>query len=222
MDVYLEAGAKRTVAAAVEWPGWARARKSAEEALLALLEYGPRYRTSMGGSALDLEPPISVGQLIVVARLEGNATTDIGAPARIADFDLRPISPAELRRQLTMLEAAWAAFARAADAAEGRLLAPAGPRGGGRTLDKMRAHVADADAAYSSAVGGSSHPSAGWDQIRAEFSDAVERRARGELPDRGPRGGQRWPARFAIRRSAWHALDHAWEIEDRLAAADAT
>jgi hypothetical protein len=38
----------------------------------------------------------------------------------------------------------------------------------------------------------------------------------GELPDFGPRGGERWPALFAIRRSAWHALDHAWEIEDRL------
>ena len=29
-------------------------------------------------------------------------------------------------------------------------------------------------------------------------------------------GGERWPALFAVRRSAWHALDHAWEIEDRL------
>src|SRR5438132_1093669 len=24
-----------------------------------------------------------------------------------------------------------------------------------------------------------------------------------------------WPARYAARRIAWHALDHAWEIEDR-------
>jgi len=24
-----------------------------------------------------------------------------------------------------------------------------------------------------------------------------------------------WPARYAIRRTAWHVLDHAWEIEDR-------
>jgi hypothetical protein len=28
-------------------------------------------------------------------------------------------------------------------------------------------------------------------------------------------GDRRWPARYAARRIAWHALDHAWEIEDR-------
>jgi hypothetical protein len=25
-----------------------------------------------------------------------------------------------------------------------------------------------------------------------------------------------WTPRYFLRRSAWHALDHAWEIEDRL------
>ena len=25
-----------------------------------------------------------------------------------------------------------------------------------------------------------------------------------------------WPGRYAARRIAWHALDHAWEIEDRI------
>jgi hypothetical protein len=24
-----------------------------------------------------------------------------------------------------------------------------------------------------------------------------------------------WSPRYFVRRSAWHALDHAWEIEDR-------
>jgi hypothetical protein len=59
-----------------------------------------------------------------------------------------------------------------------------------------------------------------WDRGEA-FVEAVFARARGDLPDTGPRGGRRWPAAFAIRRSAWHALDHAWEIEDRVASADA-
>jgi hypothetical protein len=26
----------------------------------------------------------------------------------------------------------------------------------------------------------------------------------------------KWPVPYAIRRIAWHALDHAWEMEDRL------
>jgi len=30
-----------------------------------------------------------------------------------------------------------------------------------------------------------------------------------KAPDRS------WPPRYAARRIAWHALDHAWEIEDR-------
>jgi hypothetical protein len=40
--------------------------------------------------------------------------------------------------------------------------------------------------------------------------------ARGEIPAHGPRGGQRWSARYFVRRVAWHTIDHAWEIEDRL------
>ncbi len=30
----------------------------------------------------------------------------------------------------------------------------------------------------------------------------------------GP-GNTGWPGRYAARRIAWHALDHAWEIEDK-------
>ena len=26
---------------------------------------------------------------------------------------------------------------------------------------------------------------------------------------------QKWPARYFVRRTAWHVLDHVWEIEDR-------
>ena len=37
--------------------------------------------------------------------------------------------------------------------------------------------------------------------------------------DGSPLPGGRWPLRYAARRIAWHALDHAWEIEDRSAPA---
>ncbi len=33
--------------------------------------------------------------------------------------------------------------------------------------------------------------------------------------DGSPLVGRRWTARYAAHRIAWHALDHAWEIEDR-------
>ena len=29
------------------------------------------------------------------------------------------------------------------------------------------------------------------------------------------RYGFAWTPRFAVRRSAWHALDHAWELQER-------
>ena len=31
-----------------------------------------------------------------------------------------------------------------------------------------------------------------------------------------PLAGRHWPQRYAVRRIAWHALDHTWEIEDRI------
>jgi hypothetical protein len=36
-----------------------------------------------------------------------------------------------------------------------------------------------------------------------------------EPSDGSPVAGKRWPPRYAARRIAWHALDHAWEIEAR-------
>ena len=33
--------------------------------------------------------------------------------------------------------------------------------------------------------------------------------------DGSPIAGRKWPPRYAARRIAWHALDHAWEMEDR-------
>jgi hypothetical protein len=33
--------------------------------------------------------------------------------------------------------------------------------------------------------------------------------------DGSPLADRRWPPRYAASRIAWHALDHAWEMEDR-------
>jgi hypothetical protein len=35
--------------------------------------------------------------------------------------------------------------------------------------------------------------------------------------DGSPLAGRKWTQRYAARRIAWHALDHAWEIQDRSA-----
>jgi len=54
------------------------------------------------------------------------------------------------------------------------------------------------------------------DRMRQSILDALEHAANEGLPEQGPRGGSYWPVRYFIRRTAWHVLDHAWEIEDRL------
>jgi hypothetical protein len=214
--VYLEVTKRRTFASAIDWPGWCRAGKTEEAALDALVAYGERYAKAIGKRAAALKLPESAGDIEVVERLTGNATTEFGAPGVIPDLDREPIQDAELESLLELAAAAWKAFDRAAAAAGGKTLGPSGPRGGGRSLEKMVEHVAGADAAYVRAIGGSAREGSDWKSVQRAFREACSARAHGELPDVGPRGGERWPARYAIRRSAWHALDHAWEIENRL------
>jgi len=215
LDVYLERGQKKTFAVAVDWPGWARSGKDELAALAALLEYGPRYRRAMGLRAPTFEVPASVELLKVVDRLEGNATTDFGAPGAILPADEHMTDTTDLDRMVDLLWRAWKTFDDAADDAKGHDLLPSGPRGGGRTLAKIRNHYLEAEDGYLHALGGRSVRADDADEVRRAFVEAAYARARGELPDMGPRGGRLWPAAFAIRRSAWHALDHAWEIEDR-------
>ena len=60
-------------------------------------------------------------------------------------------------------------------------------------------------------------PRAALARTRRAVLEALGAAARGEVPARGPRGGVRWAPRYFVRRVAWHVLDHAWELEDRLA-----
>jgi hypothetical protein len=216
MKAYLEIGKRRVFAVALDWPGWARSARYEDDAVQGLVEYGPRYVASIGALAKGLDLPLQPADVAIVERVEGNSTTDFGAPDVITTFDRKPPTEVELEPLIGLLQAAWDAFDVAADAAEGKTLRPSGPRGGGRSIERMREHVRESDAGYSSAIGGRrGGEGASWTQVQEAFIAAVKARARGELPDVGPRGGERWPARYAIRRSAWHALDHAWEIEDR-------
>lgn len=212
--MYLEVGSKRTFAVALKWPGWARSGKDEGAALETLAQYGPRYRAAVGAVAKGLVLPEDVEDLDVIERLPGTKTTDFGAPDIVSSADEPPPGPAELRRLSRLLEACWDAFDRVVETA-GTTPLRSGPRGGGRDLAKIRAHVEEADAAYLAKIGGAGDSSGGIESIRGAFLEGLVRRAKGMVPDRGPRGGLRWPAAFAVRRSAWHALDHAWEIEDR-------
>ena len=214
--VAIDSGEKRAFATAVDWPGWSRSGKTRDDALERLIEYGARYKKSLGRAAAALTVPKAVDDLDVVAAVTGDKNADFGVPHATVQPDLEPISIAQLDAQIKLLKAAWRAVATAATAAHGRSLAK-GPRGGGRTLAKIVDHVHEADRlAYIVSLGAKAPPSsASREEVERAFIDALHAKIRGELPDKGPRGGDRWSARYAIRRSAWHALDHAWEIEDR-------
>jgi hypothetical protein len=212
MDAYLERGSERVFAGAIAWPGWARAGKTDEAALEALVAYGPRYAAALRGTRLGFRAPARVSDLRVVERVEGTATTDFGAPDVAPARDLEDVDAKELKRLEAILRAAWRTLDAAVERAGGLELAT-GPRGGGRALDAIVDHVLGADASYVARLGrkvGSDDAST----VREGIIDALGSAVRDGVPP-SPRGGKRWTPRYFVRRSAWHVLDHAWEIEDR-------
>ena len=219
IPIYLERGEKRTFAGAIEWPGWCRSGKDEPSAVQVLLESGPRYARVLARSRLGFRAPADVGTFDVVERLRGDATTDFGAPGAKPLADDRTLDAAELRRLRSILQACWRGFDEAVKVARGRTLTK-GPRGGGRPLSSIVKHVLEAEGGYLGALGWkykleTAGPRA-LDLLRAAVLEGLAASARGEIPATGPRGGRRWKPRFLVRRSAWHVLDHAWEIEDRM------
>ena len=203
VDVYLEQGRRWTFACAVDWPGWARRGKGDEAALEELLAHRPRYAAVV--------PDVDLSEVRVVGRVPGTATTDFGAPDAQGPWDAWPDGAAAeglADRLADRLEACWTAFDQVVASASPQLRR--GPRGGGRDRDDIARHVQEAERSYGRKLGVAVPPRTPWPQQRAAFAAAV----RGWAPEQDglPR---RWPLRYAVRRFAWHVLDHAWEIEDK-------
>ena len=212
--IYLEAGARRTFASAVDWPGWSRGGRSEHEAIAALAAYGARYKAVVEHAAPKFVAPIDTSDFKIVKRLKGNAGTDFGVPSLGLPSDKEPMTAAELTRVTRILGACWDAFDRAAESARGLELRK-GPRGGGRDLDKMAAHVIEADQAYMAQLGARPPKAASAIDLREAMLEALRARVRG-LPFADPRNTKKpWTPRYFARRVGWHVLDHAWEIEDR-------
>ena len=215
LQIYLEEAGQRTFAGAIEWPGLDRGSRDAGEAQAALIGALPRYRAALGAAARGLPDPTDPSDLEVAERHAGGGDTDFGIPSRGAKADEAPVTTAQLRRLTRILEAAWAAFDASADAARDVELRK-GPRGGGRSVDKIREHVLGGERAYLHRIGGTLGPGLeDLTSVRRAALDALGARARNEPFEMGRRTAPLWTPRYFVRRSAWHALDHAWEIEDR-------
>jgi hypothetical protein len=214
--VYVETGRTRTFACACDWPGWCRAAKDEPSALEALAAYAPRYAPVAKKARIAFDPK-SAAAFRVVEHLAGTATTDFGAPDAVAKRDTTPLAAPEGKQIAALVNAAWVIFDDVIAGAPSELRK--GPRGGGRDRDQIADHVLGAEGAYLRKLGLRLTPPTrddrrGIAEFRAAIANVLGKPSNGKaLVERG------WPQRYAARRIAWHALDHAWEIQDRSAQA---
>jgi hypothetical protein len=218
VGVYLEQGGRRTFAVAVDWPGWARSGRGDEAALDALAEYLPRYEIVVRAAGQKSPATDAAGpQFTVVERVPGNATTEFGAPGVVPKLDEQSWDADAAERQTALVAACWARLDEVAARAPAQLRK--GPRGGGRDRDAVVQHVLDAEIAYARKIGVKARPPEDADAVRAfraQLLETLRASGRADSPSPAPTGRAKgWPPTYAARRIGWHALDHAWEIEDR-------
>jgi hypothetical protein len=206
--VYVEVGKRRVFASAADWPGWTRSGKDEKSAMEALAAAAPRYANAARAARIAFSPGASFD---VVERLPGDATTEFGAPGAIAKAESKRLTRKEAGRLSALVAGSWTVLDRVVEKAPAALRK--GPRGGGRDRDQIVEHVLDAEIAYARKLGLRLQPPAAGDAAAVrEHRNAIVAGLRAGTKGVTERG---WPARYAARRMAWHALDHAWEIEDR-------
>ena len=208
IEIYIEVGKTRSVACSWEWPGWCRYGKTAESAQQALLDAAPRYQRIALQAGFDFALPTQV----VSTQLQGNSNTD-WAPTLITERDLEPRADTDRARDVVLLRTAWATLDEGAATSSPTLRK--GPRGGGREVAQIVQHCIEAELAYARKIG-IKHPTiASTDSAAlAAFRDAIAATLLA-ASDGTPIIPGGWPEAYAVRRMAWHIIDHIWEIEDR-------
>jgi hypothetical protein len=207
--------AKKCVAFAVDWPGWSRGAKTSDAALETLAAYRDRYRPVAVRADLGNEFDDS-GPLDVVEDQVGTGSTDFwGISFAPSSFEQEPMEAAELERKITLLQACWAYFDDVAARVSPQMRK--GPRGGGRDRDRIIAHTIRVESEdFAKKVGlavpehGALAPGA-LAPYRSAYLEAMRAYQRGEFE----RPMRSWTLAFLVRHSGFHAMDHAWEMEDK-------
>jgi hypothetical protein len=130
---------KRSVAFSLDWPGWSRGAKTAEEALATLESYRERYRpiAALAGMAREFD---AAGPLKVVEDRVGTGSTDFwGISFSPSSTEQGPMDDAELERKIKILQASWAFFDDVAAKVSPEMRK--GPRGGGRDRNRIIRHT---------------------------------------------------------------------------------
>jgi hypothetical protein len=206
---------RKVAAFAIDWPGWSRGAKAGPAALELLESYRDRYRPVAALAGLGPEFD-AVGPLDVVEDHVGVGSTDFwGISFAPSSFEREPMVDDELERKLRLLDASWRYFDDVAARVSVELAR--GPRGGGRTRDEIVRHVVNNerhDLAKKVGVAPTPHEVLPPELVgahREEFVRAMrEHNAEGRLAR-----GRNWTIALLVRHTAFHALDHAWEMEDR-------
>ena len=216
LRVMLEIGpkGKRVVAVAPDWPGLERGAKTEEAAIARLQAYLPRYAPVATLAGLGAQfAAITNAPVNVVERYPGTGSTDFwGISFAFSDFDQQAMSREELERDLMLMQACWAFF----DAVRARVSAEMlkGPRGGGRDRDRIVGHTLGAEQDFAAKLGvrapeGALLTDEGLSAYRDTYCAAIRAFHAEGKPARN------WPLRYLIRHTAFHTLDHAWEMEDK-------
>lgn len=217
MRVTLELGpkGKKVVAVAPDWPGLARGANTEAAALERLLSYVPRYRMVAQLAGMEAAFATLTG-LDVVEHYPGTSSTDFwGISFAFSSIDRQALSDEALERNLTLMRACWAFF----DDVRSRVTAEMkqGPRGGGRDRDRIVRHTLVSELDFAKKVGVLTPLDAmltdeGLKAHRDAYCQAIR-----DYHSQGKLAGQvaKWPLRYLIRHTAFHTLDHAWEMEDK-------
>ena len=206
---------KRSVAFALDWPGWSRGAKTPELALEILDSYRDRYRL-IAALARMADEFDATGPLDVVEDRVGTGSVDFwGISFSPSSAEPGPMSEPDLERGITILRACWAFFDGVAARVSPEMRK--GPRGGGRDRDKIIRHTIRTESEdFAKQVGLRIAEEAaltpeGLRRHRASYIEAMRAYNAGEVPRRM----RSWTLPFLIRHSAFHTLDHAWEMEDK-------
>ena len=213
--VTLEIGPKdkKVVAVAPDWPGLERGAKTATAAIEKLQAYLPRYAKVAKLAGMDAEFAATT-DVDVVERYNGTGSTDFwGISFAFSSIDRQDMSSEELERELTLMQACWAFF----DDVRSRVSAEMqkGPRGGGRDRDRIVMHVCANEQDWAKGLGVGIKDgewvtdAKGLKAFRRDYCQAIQTfHAEGKM-------ARTWPLRYLIRHTAFHTLDHAWEMEDK-------
>jgi hypothetical protein len=215
LRVTLEIGpkGKKVVAVAPDWPGLERGAKTADAAIEKLTSYLPRYmrvaKLARRGGELA-----TITDVDVVEQYPGIGSTDFwGISFAFSSIDEQQMSSEELKRHLALMQACWKFFDEVRERVSPDM--QKGPRGGGRDRDRIVRHVVANEQDWAKKIGLRTAEGEvvtdedGLEAFRSSYCKAIR-----TFHSEG-KAARTWPLRYLIRHTAYHTMDHTWEMEDK-------